>query len=142
MVLHNNREKSIMLTDITAKQFMSSHVISFQMHDDVLEAINRLLQKRITGAPVLDEHGNLVGMLSEAECINVVLHSAYNQSMGGKVYEFMTSDVTTVDVDTSIVEVAEKFEKGGARSFPVVDDVDLVGIISRVDVPRALDSLR
>lgn len=131
-----------MLRDITAKQFMSSHVITFQMHDDVLEAINKLLQKRITGAPVLDIHGNLVGMFSEAECIRVVLHSAYNQSMGGKVGEFMSHDVTTVDVDSSIVEVAEKFDKTWARSFPVVDDVDLVGMISRVDVLKALDSLR
>ncbi|MGR9108752.1 MAG: CBS domain-containing protein [Gammaproteobacteria bacterium] len=131
-----------MLRDITAKQYMSSNVITFQMQDDVLEAINKLLQKRITGAPVLDSHGNLVGMLSEAECIRVVLHSTYNQSMGGKVCEFMTRDFTTVDVDTSIVEVAEKFDKTWARSFPVVDDVDLVGIISRVDVLKALDSLR
>lgn len=131
-----------MLTDITAKHYMSSHVITFQMQDDVLEAINKLLQKRITGAPVLDEHGNLVGTLSEAECIRVVLHAAYNQSKGGKVGDFMSSEVTTVDVDTSIMEIAEKFDKTWSRSFVVVDDVDVVGVISRVDVLKALDSLR
>lgn len=131
-----------MLTDITVKQFMSSKVITFQKDDDVLEAINKLLQKRVTGAPVLDEHGNLVGMLSEAECIRVVLHAAYNQSMGGKVGQFMNDEITTVDADLSIMDVAEKFDKTWARSFPVVDDVDLVGIISRVDVLKALDSLR
>ena len=131
-----------MLRDITAKQYMSSHVISLQVNDDVLEAINRMLQKRIRSAPVLDSHGNLVGLFSETECIRVVLHSTYNQSKGGKVGEFMNPVVETIDVDASIVEVAEKFDKTGARSFPVVDDVDLVGIISRVDVLRALDSLR
>ncbi len=131
-----------MLSDITAKHYMSSKVISFQEEDDVLESIDKLLHKRITGAPVLDEHGNLVGVLSEAECIRVVLHATYNQSMGGKVKEFMSKEVITVDVDTSIVEVAEKFDKTWGRSFPVMDDVDLVGMISRVDVLRALDSLR
>lgn len=131
-----------MLKDITAKQFMSSHVITFQTQDDVLEAINKLLQKRITGAPVLDSLGNLVGILSEAECIRVVLNSAYNQSKGGKVGDFMNPEFETVDVDSSIVDVAEKFDRTWARSFPVVDDVDLVGIISRVDVLKALDALR
>ena len=131
-----------MLKDITAKQYMSSNVVTFQTQDDVLEAINKLLQKRITGAPVLDSLGNLVGMLSEAECIRVVLNAAYNQSKGGKVGDFMNTEIETVDVDASIVEVAEKFDKTWARSFPVVDDVDLVGVISRVDVLKALDALR
>jgi len=131
-----------MLSDITAKHYMSSKVIAFQKDDDVLEAISKLLQERITGAPVLNERGNLVGMLSEAECIRVVLHASYSQSMGGKVEDFMSKDVATVNAETSIVEVAEKFDKTWARSFPVVDDVDLVGMISRMDVLKALGSLR
>jgi len=131
-----------MLSDITAKHYMSSNVIAFQKDEDVLEAISKLLQARITGAPVLNETGGLVGMLSEAECIRVVLHASYSQSMGGKVEDFMSKDVATVDVDTSIVEVAERFDKTWARSFPVVDDVDLVGMISRMDVLKALESLR
>ncbi|MEE9396098.1 MAG: CBS domain-containing protein [Methylococcales bacterium] len=131
-----------MLSDITAKQYMSSKVIAFQKNDDVLEAISKLLQARITGAPVLSEHGSLVGMLSEAECIRVVLHATYGQSMAGKVGDFMSEDVVTVNVETSIVEVAEMFDKTWARNFPVVEDVELVGIISRMDVLRALESLR
>lgn len=131
-----------MLAKATVKDYMSSNLITFTPDMDVLDAIQKLLKNRITGAPVVDEHGNLIGTLSEADCMQVVVHSAYNQSRGGKIEDYMSQDVMTVDVDASIVDVAELFAKHRIRSVPVVDDVDMVGVISRVDVLKALDSLR
>ena len=58
--------------------------------------------------------------------------------MNGKVYEFMTRDVTAVNKGTSILEVAELFTKSNLRHFPVIENGKLVGVISRVDVLKAL----
>jgi CBS domain-containing protein len=61
--------------------------------------------------------------------------------MSGKVGDFMTSEIISVDSDSSIVDLAEKFKKSSVRSFPVFDDGELVGIISRVDIMKALVSI-
>ena len=129
-----------MLTTILVKDYMSSRLVTLTPETDVFEAIRKLLENRITGAPVIDEEGNLVGMFSEKGCMKVVLEASYNQGMGGKVSEFMTHTSETIDGEASIVDAAEKFLNSDMRNIPVFEDVDLVGIISRTDVLRALSS--
>lgn len=131
-----------MLSKIDVKDYMTSRYVALTPDMDVLEAIQKLLNNRITGAPVLDAHGQIIGMFTELDCMKVVLDSAYNQDLGGTVEEYMSKDTPTVDCETSIVEVAEKFAKTTYRNFPVVEDVELVGIISRTDVLTALVSIR
>ncbi len=131
-----------MLAKITASEYMTPNPVYFRPNTDVFEAIRKLLEHKITGAPVLDEHGKIVGAFSELDCLRITLDSTYYEGMAGKVSEFMTKDVTSVDVDTSIVEVAEMLIKTPLRHFPVMDDGKLVGVISRVDVLKALISIR
>jgi CBS domain-containing protein len=61
--------------------------------------------------------------------------------MAGKVSEYMTTDVTTVDADTSILEAADLFSQSTLRHFPVLEDGKLAGVVSRVDILRALLSI-
>jgi CBS domain-containing protein len=58
--------------------------------------------------------------------------------MSGKVGEFMTTEIMSVDATSSIVNLAEKFQKNSVRSFPVFHNGELVGVISRTDVLKAL----
>jgi CBS domain-containing protein len=127
-----------MLAKITAGEYMTSNPVFFKPNTDVFEAIRKLLEHKITGAPVLDEHGKVVGAFSELDCLRITLNSTYYEGMGGKVSEFMTQDVTSIDADTSILELAEMFSKSTLRHFPVTDNGKLVGVISRVDVLKAL----
>jgi predicted transcriptional regulator len=60
--------------------------------------------------------------------------------MSGKVGDYMTTEVISVNADSSIVDLAEKFQQSTVRSFPVFQDNDLVGVVSRTDVLRALAS--
>lgn len=131
-----------MLANLTVSDYMAKHIVTLTGDTDVLEAIGKLLKHRITSAPVIDDQGNLVGMFSERNGINVVLKTSYNQTMGGKVSEFMSTTFIKVDSSSSILDVAEKFEGTPIRSFPVFDGVDLVGVISRIDVLRALLSVK
>ncbi len=129
-----------MLAKITVADFMTTRVIKLTKEMTGIDAIKSLLDHKITGAPVFDEHDKIIGMFSEKDALKMVLEVAYNQSSAGKVTEYMTSDVMRIESEMSIVDLAEKFQNTSIRSFPVYRDQDLVGIISRTDVLRALAS--
>ena len=131
-----------MLTKITVADYMTTRVVTLTKDTSVIDAIKKLLDSKITCAPVVDEQGRLLGLFSEKDSIKVFLESVYNQSMGGKVGDYMTVGVISVDADSSIVELAEKFEHSSVRSFPVFDEGKFVGIISRTDVLKALITLK
>jgi CBS domain-containing protein len=126
------------LKSALVKDYMSGKLITFSPDTDVLDAIHELLQYRIAGAPVVDDHGNLVGMLSEFDCMKVVLSSAYHHEPGGPVADLMVRDVKTVDADMSVIDLAQLFMQSRFRRYPVLDGNRLVGQISRRDVLRAL----
>ena len=128
--------KSAMVRD-----FMSGRLVTFSPEQDVLDAIHTLVEHRIAGAPVVDDHGNLVSMLSELDCMEVVLRAGYHDEPGGPVEEFMSGDVETVSADLSIFDLASQFMNSGFRRYPVLDGNRLVGQISRRDVLRALADL-
>ena len=123
------------------KDYMSGKLVAFMPDTDVLDAIHELLQHRIAGAPVVDDHGNLVGMLSEFDCMKVVLTAGYHGEPGGPVSDLMATEVKTVDANMSIIDLAELFMQSGIRRYPVIKDNRLVGQISRRDVLRALSEI-
>lgn len=130
-----------MLHAISVKDYMAANLVTFSPDMDVLDAIHLLLENGISGAPVVDKRGNVVGILSEVDCMKVALSASYHEEWGGKVSEFMSRQVKTIDAEANLVEAAELFMKEPHRRFPVIDDNRLVGQISRRDVLRALEVL-
>lgn len=127
-----------MLAKITVSDYMSKRLVTLTKETNVIDAIKKLLYHKITSAPVIDSRGRLLGMFSEKDGMKVFLESVYDQGMSGKVGEYMATDPIRVDANSSIVDLAEKFVKSPIRSFPVFQDGEFVGVISRVDVLRAL----
>jgi len=123
------------------KNYMTGKLVTFHPDSDVLDAIHVLVQQGISGAPVTDNRGNLVGMLSELDCMKVALHAGYHGEWGGPVSDYMTKDTETVDADMSIIDLAQRFLDTTFRRFPVMKDHRLVGQISRRDVLRALSQI-
>lgn len=130
------------LDKIRVQDYMSASLLTFSPEQEVVGAIADLLDKDVTGAPVVDRLGNLVGMLSEKDCMRVALNAGYHGDFGGRVGDFMSPKVVTVDADTSILEVARMFLEAPYKRYPVVSDNRLVGYIDRSDVLRALAELR
>ena len=125
----------------TVKDYMSGKLVTFTPDTDVLDAIHELVKHGISGAPVVDDTGNLVGMLSEFDCMKVVLTAGYHGEPGGPVSDLMATDVKTVRAEVSIVDMAGIFMESGLRRYPVISGNRLVGQISRRDVLRALTEL-
>jgi CBS domain-containing protein len=130
-----------MLAKITVADYMTKNIMTVKADIDALAAIKQLLSHKITCAPVLDQSGKLIGMFSEVDCMKVVLSASYNQGMSGKVEDFMTKEIISVDAESSIVDLADKFQDSSLRSYPVFQDKSLVGIVSRTDVLKAIVSI-
>ena len=130
-----------MLAKITIADYMTKNIMTVKADIDALTAIKQLLSHKITCAPVLDQSGKLIGMFSEVDCMKVVLSASYNQGMSGKVEDFMTKEIISVDAESSIVDLADKFQDSSLRSYPVFQDKSLVGIVSRTDVLKAIVSI-
>jgi CBS domain-containing protein len=132
-----------MFKSVLIKDYMATNLTTFTPELEISQAIKYLNTHKISGAPVVDERGTLVGMLSEKDCLQVALQSTYYEDwVGGVVSEYMTEELETVPDTASIVDVAEKFLKSSFKRYPVLDeDGELVGQISRSDVLRALDKL-
>ena len=120
------------------KDIMTKKLVTFRPETNVLEAINILLKNKISGAPVLDENGNIIGVLSEIDCMETLIQDSYYHESRGSVSEYMTEKVTTVDAQMGIVDLAEFFVQKHFRRLPVVDHGKLVGQVSRRDVLKAI----
>jgi CBS domain-containing protein len=120
---------------------MSKSLITLKPGTDVLDAVHTLVEHRISGAPVLDDHGTIIGILTERDCMEVVLKASYYGELGGKVESFMSRVVRTVEMSTSILDLAQMFVDSPYRRYPVMDGNRLVGIISRRDMLRAVQDI-
>ncbi len=120
------------------KDYMATTVQTVSHDTDIMRAIRTLIDRDISGMPVVDEFGGLVGILTERDCIKVALSAGYHDESAGLVEDFMSRSVETVLPDDSLMDVAAYFARSPHRRCPVVIEGRLVGMICRRDVLRAL----
>ena len=123
----------------TVDDYMARDLITFMPGDDIHVAVNVLLDERLSGAPVIDGRGRLVGVLSKKDCFEMVYSTSYHQEWGGRVEEYMTREVTTIASGTDIIKAADLFMSSGFRRFPILENGRMIGQISRADLLRALE---
>ena len=141
-----------------AADVMTRKVVSIDPDSTVLQAARLMLQHRISGLPVIDKEGNLVGVLSEGDFLRRQethterrrsrwleflmgpgkMASEYTHSHGRKVSEVMTIDVQKVDESTPVEDVVELMERRRIKRVPVMCGSELVGIITRSNLMRAM----
>ncbi|HEX2726690.1 MAG TPA: CBS domain-containing protein [Beijerinckiaceae bacterium] len=139
---------------------MVTDVITLNVDDTVQTAAQVLLDRRISGAPVLDAQGRLVGMVSEGdlirraeigtekrrswwlELLTGAEDSARNfvRAHAVKLADVMTRDVIGASEDSSLNEIATLLEKHGIKRVPIMRDGKVVGIVSRANLLQALAS--
>ncbi len=125
-------------------KYMARDLITFRPEQDIYEAIDLMLKHKISGAPVLDSSGKLVGLLSEKDCLRVMISSAYHNEPVGirRVADYMTINVATISPDKDVLDVANLFLSSNYRRFPVVENGKLLGQVSRRDILRAANDIK
>jgi CBS domain-containing protein len=121
---------------------MTTDVHVLGENDPIYDAVDTLIRYRISGAPVIDNSGKVVGVISEKDCLRLLVTGQDHQRADGVVADFMTREVESVPSDMDIYFLAGLLLSKPYRRFPVIDGHRLVGLISRHDVMKAAQSLR
>ena len=126
-----SKAKTLLVEDI-----MSRNLIVFKPNETIHEVMSKFVKYRISGGPVVNEKGGLIGVISEADCMKEVSESRYFNLpiLDKSVSKFMTKKVDTIEASKTIFEAASYFFKTSRRRFPVLDKEKLVGQISRKDI--------
>ncbi len=129
---------------ILVKDHMTSKLVTFGPDDTIDQVMEALTKRKISGAPVVDEGGALIGIISEVDCLREIIKGKYTNTVRfpAKVHELMTRDVMTLSPDMTLFDAAQKFLEYQIRRFPVLKNGQLVGQISLSDVIRAFPSLK
>tara|TARA_B100000609_G_C17047836_1_gene347353 strand:- start:121 stop:585 length:465 start_codon:yes stop_codon:yes gene_type:complete len=137
---HIVKEKVKPPQSMIVADYMSTRLITFRPDQSIYEAVDMLLKHRISGGPVVNENNELIGVISEGDCLKEVVKGKYNNMMilSGKVYEHMASNVISISPETNIFEAANMFLTRRLRRFPVVRNGKLIGQISQKDIMKAV----
>ena len=128
------------MRSMTVEECMTRSVVTLAPDIDIVEAIRILLKHNITAAPVVNEGAELVGILSETDCLQGTLTGSYYSHQGsGLVSEFMSQNVVTAQCSDSIVAVYERCMTEKALRVPVLnEDGTIAGMVSPKDLMEAV----
>lgn len=129
---------------ITVGEFMTQKLITFHP-DQPIDTVGVILVKHnISGGPVVDDDFQLVGVISEGDCLKEIVRGKYNNmpNPSGKVEDYMAKDVKTVHPEMNILEAAKMFLNLKVRRFPVIKEGRLVGQISQRDILKACQNIK
>jgi CBS domain-containing protein len=130
---------------ILVSNYMTTKLITFRPDQPVLEVMELLIKNRISGGPVVNEKNQLLGIISEGDCMKQISESRYyDMPMHDEtVDKYMAVQVDTIHPDTTIFELATRFYASKRKRYPVLSKTgELVGQISRRDVLKAALALK
>ena len=124
--------------------FMTRDLITFRPDQKIIDVAEILIKFKISGGPVVNENYELVGMISEGDCLKQISDSRYyNMPMEKYTVEMqMVQNVDTIDGDMNVFDAANIFLESKHRRFPILEDGKLVGQISQKDILKAALELK
>lgn len=133
----------------SVKEYMATNLVTLKKDMNIYYAIGILLQNNISGAPVIDEKSKLIGIISEKDCLKIFAESSNSETsfsnayiLGkSKVEDYMTTSISTVNLEDDLFSIVNIFLKNNFRRLPVLSEERLVGQISRRDVLKAINDI-
>jgi len=117
---------------IKAKDVMSTKVTTIDEYANVMEVIKLLVEHNVTGLPVVDDAGRLLGMVTEKD---ILMQLLYDPDVKGKtVTDLMTTEIVHFDEDENLMKIFESLVQNNFRRVPILSEGQLVGIVSRRDI--------
>tara|TARA_R100001377_G_C3138833_1_gene91934 strand:- start:168 stop:635 length:468 start_codon:yes stop_codon:yes gene_type:complete len=129
---------------LKVSDYMSRDLITFKPEQTVDEVIHSLISNKISGGPVVNANNELVGIISEGDCLKQISESHYyNMPIEQDIVENrMVKHVETIDGNMDVFEAAKKFLDSKIRRFPIVQEGKLIGQISQKDILKAAMQLK
>lgn len=129
---------------LKVSDYMTRDLITFKANQSVEAVINILIKHKISGGPVVNDKNELIGIISEGDCIKQISESRYyNMPMDqNSIEKHMATNVETIDGNLDVFDAASKFLNSKRRRFPIVEDGKLVGQISQKDILKAAMELK
>jgi CBS domain-containing protein len=125
------------------RNYMTKELITFSPDQDIEQVIETMILNEISGGPVLNDREELVGIITEKDCLRVILDVSYHNQMlsKSKVADYMTPDPITITLEHDVLDVADAFLKSPFRRFPVIENGKLIGQVSRRDILKAAKNI-
>ncbi len=132
-----------MLQSVNLRDYIIPHPAKVKADANLLEAMQVIIDNKVSGLCVVDDADNLVGILSELDCLRAVLSATYNKSTVGVVSEYMASDnLVVAHPDEDIIDVAQDMLQKNKRRRPVVENGKLIGQITCRQLLTAVKKFR
>src|SRR5690554_756024 len=130
--------------NIKVSDYMTRNLITFKPEQSIMEVMEVLVKKGISGGPVVNDNNELVGIISEGDCLKELSDARYhNHPMEDvKVELHMIKNVETIDGEMNVLDAANKFLESKHRRFPILENGKLAGQISQSDILRAALELK
>ncbi|GGK13671.1 CBS domain-containing protein [Yeosuana aromativorans] len=144
LAARRNKKKTAGDTPLKVSDYMTRNLVTFKSNQPIEEVINAIIKYRISGGPVVNDKDELIGVISEGDCIKEISESRYhNMPMSNHTVEnYMIKNVETIDGNMNIFDAANKFLEAKRRRFPIVENGKLIGQISQKDILKAALSIK
>lgn len=119
---------------ILAREMMTKNLVTLSPGLEVFQAIDVLLRRRISGAPVVEEDGTFLGIFSESSCMRFIVNAAYESLPDAGLMPFVDAHPPSIDPDTDLLTICQTFLDQATRRLPVLEEGRLIGQVSRRDV--------
>ena len=130
------QQNTAVVNAFKVSDFMSRNLITFKPEQMIEEVIQSLIKNKISGGPVVNSKNELVGIISEGDCLKDISESRYHNlpMQQHLVEQRMVKNVETIDGTMNVFDAANKFLESKIRRFPIVENGKLVGQISQKDI--------
>lgn len=127
-----------MLKSVNGRDYMTEQPVTIAPDANIFDAIHLILEHKISGITVVDASNNIVGIISEMDCLRAILDGTYYGQVGGSVEHYMTTDIQCVEPDLDIIDVAKMMLDNNRRRMPIIENGEFIGQFSCRSILKAI----
>ena len=127
-----------MFRSVDALDYISVQPVLVKPDTNIFSVIHELLVHKVSGATVVDDDNNVVGVISEIDCLQAILDGSYYNEVNGTAADFMSTDVESLSSHVDIIEVAKQMIDTKRRRMPIMENGKFVGQLSVRSILKAV----
>ena len=127
-----------MFRSVNALDYMTAQPVVVKPDTNIFNVIDEIIVHRVSGASVVDSDNNIVGIISEIDCLRAILDGSYYNEVGGTAADFMSTDIESVTSHVDILAVAKRMVTDRRRRIPVVEKGKFIGQLSVRSILKAI----